>query len=73
MRFLCARSLTQLLIKKGRGKWPFEALATCFKQLKKGANSNLVNAGKDKSEFSCEILFKKYRALLIYRKSFFYI
>ena len=37
-QYLCNSSLTTL-IKKGRGIWPVEALATCFDPSEKGANS----------------------------------
>jgi hypothetical protein len=46
--YLCTSSLRSL-IKKGRGKWPCEALATSHRlRGEQGATSILVNTGKDK-------------------------
>jgi hypothetical protein len=46
------------LIKKGRGIWPDEALATVRPLVWKGANSSPVHAGKDKSDYSSLTQFK---------------
>ncbi len=51
--YLCNSSL-QILIKKGRGLWPAEALATHTIFLCEGANSIPINFGADKSGSSLQ-------------------